>query len=220
VRIVRPVVCLALAVSLTAAGAAGAATRPKPKPVKPVCNLVVDPAGDATVGVAPADDALDIVSADVASDAKSFTAVIRVADAAAVQQSQLGSEVQITFELAGAVAPVFIQYNNSAYGGKAFQYGVIGQGDAGSTSPTGDAIGVVDTAKNEIRMTVATSAINEFGKAKPGAKVSNLTVATAQLVGIAPNPTGVYAYNSLAVDDATGSKAYIAGYPSCVKPGA
>jgi len=215
-RIARPALCLALAASLTAAGVAGAATRPKPKPV---CKLVVDPAGDATLGgPAAADDALDIVSADIASDAKSFTAVIRVKDLAAAQMSQLGSELQMQFELPGAVAPAWIGYNTSAYGGDAFQYGLIGQGDGGVTSPTGDAVGIVDTAKNEVRMTVAVSALNELGKAKPGTRIANLTASSAQLLGISPNPSGVYAYNSVTVDDAAG-KAYIAGAPSCVKPG-
>lgn len=214
-RIARPALCLALAASLPLALAAEAASRPKPKPV---CNLVTDAAGDAAFVAAPADDALDIISADVASDAKSFTAVIRVKDLGAAQVSQLGSELQIQFELPGAVAPVWIGYNTSAYGGDAFQYGVIGQGEGGVTNPTGDAVGIVDTAKNEVRMTVAVSALNELGKAKPGSKVANITVSAAQLVGVAPNASGFYGYNAFGVDDAAG-KAYVAGAPSCVKPG-
>lgn len=218
-KLARPALCLALVASVAAAGAAGAVTKPKPKP-KPVCNLVKDPAGDASAQPPlPNDDSLDIISADVASDAKSFTAVIRVKNVSATGLSQLGGDLQVQFDLAGAVAPVWIGYNNSAYGGQAFQYGVIGQGQAGSTAPTGDATGVIDTVKNEIRMTVPVADLNGLGKAKPGAKVSNINVATSQVAGVAPNPTGVYAFDSLPVDDAAGTKSYIAGYPSCVKPG-
>jgi hypothetical protein len=219
-KLARPVLCLALVASVTAAGAAGAVTKPKPKPLKPVCNLVTDPAGDATPQAPlPNDDSLDILSADIASDAKSFTAVIRVKNVAAQGLSQLGSDLQVDFDLAGAEATVWMGYNNSAYGGQAFQYGVIGKGDAGSTSPTGDAVGIIDTAKNEIRITVPVADMNALGKAKPGAKVSNITVSSSQVAGIAPNPSGVYAFNSLPVDDASATKSYVAGYPSCVKPG-
>jgi hypothetical protein len=220
-KLARPALCLALVASVAAAGAAGAATKPKPKPLKPVCNLVTDPAGDASAQAPlPNDDSLDIIGADIASDAKNFTAVIRVKNVSAQSLSQLGADLQVDFDLAGAVSQVWIGYNNSAYGGKAFQYGVVGQGQAGSTSPTGNATGVIDAVKNEIRMTVPVADINGLGKAKPGAKVSNISVATSQVVGVAPNPSGVYAFNSVPVDDATGTKAYVAGYPSCVKPGA
>jgi hypothetical protein len=215
-RLYRPALAVALIASVTAAGAAGAATKPKPKPV---CNLVLDPAGDASLQAPlPSDDALDILSADVASNAKSFTAVLRMKNVSASGASQLGHDVQISFDLAGADAPVWIGYTTSAYGGDAFQYGLIGKGTGGATSPTGKATGVVDKAKNEIRMTVPVADLNALGKVKPGAKVSNLAVMASQLVGVAPNATGVYAFGSESVDDAAGRKSYIAGYPSCVKP--
>jgi hypothetical protein len=132
---------------------------------------------------------------------------------------QLGRDIQMQFDLAGAVAKVWIGYTTSAYGGDAFQYGLIAQGEGGVTSPTGDAVGIIDTAKNEIRITVPVADMNALGKAKPGAKVSNITVSSSQVAGIAPNPSGVYAFNSLPVDDASATKSYVAGYPSCVKPG-
>ena len=217
-KLTRPALCLALVASVTAAGAAGAATKPK---VKPVCNLVVDPAGDASFqSPMPSDDAQDIIGADVASDAKNFTAVLRLKSVSSNGLGQLGRDLQMTFDLAGAEAKVWIGYTTSAYGGDAFQYGLIGKGDAGSTSPTGKAVGVIDKTKNEIRMTVSVADLNALGKVKPGAKVANIAVEASQLVGIAPNASGAYAFNPVVVDDAAGTKAYIAGAPSCVKPGA
>jgi hypothetical protein len=217
-RIARPVVCLAAVAALVGAGTAGAAVK---KPVvKPVCNLVTDPAGDASLqDPLPVDDGEDIVGGDVASDAKNFTAVIRLKDVSSSGLGQLGRDIQMQFDLAGAVAKVWIGYTTSAYGGDAFQYGLIAQGEGGVTSPTGDAVGIIDTAKNEIRMTVPVSALNGLGKAKPGAKVSNISVTGSQLVGLAPNPTGTYGFESLAVDEAAATKSYVAGQLSCVKPG-
>jgi len=215
-KVLRPATCLVVAVSLAVAGTAAAATKPV---AKKVCNLVVDPAGDASLQAPlPADEKLDIVGADVASNAKAFTAVIRVKNLSAATTSQLGNELRLQFDLPGAEAPVWFGYASSAYGGEAFQYGVIGKGTGGSTSPTGDAVGVVDTAKNEIRMTVSVSELSALGKAKPGSKVSNLSVTAAQLIGVAPNASGVYGFLSQPVDDATG-KSYVAGAPSCVVPG-
>lgn len=220
-RAARPVLALTLVASLSAAGAASAVTKPKPKPVKPVCNLIVDPSGDASLQPPlPSDDSLDIIGGDVASDAKNLTAVIRLKAAAASPQAELGRHIEMTFDLAGAVAQVWIGYDSSAYGGQTFQYGLVGQGTGGSTSPTGNATGVVDTAKNEIRMTVPLASMNALGKAKPGAKVSNIAITTAQIVGIAPNPSGAYANLPETVDDASATKNYVAGTPSCVKPGA
>ena len=212
-RIARPVVCLAVVASLVGAGAASAAVK-KPTP-KPVCNLVTDGGGDTVLP----DDGMDILGGDVASDAKSFTAVIRLKSVKSSGLGQLGRDIQMTFDLAGAEAPVWIGYTTSAYGGDVFQYGLIGMGEAGVTSPTGDAIGIIDQAKNEIRMTVPVSAMNALGKAKPGAKVSNIAVAASQLIGIAPNPTGTYGFNSQGMDDAAATKTYVAGQLSCVKPG-
>ncbi len=220
-KLTRTVVCLTLVASVAGAGSAVAATKPKPKPVKPVCNLVVDPAGDASLQAPlPGDDALDIVGADIASDAKNVTAVIRLKSVSSNGLGQLGRDVQMNFDLAGAEAQVWIGYTTSAYGGDAFQYGLIGKGTGGSTSPTGKAAGVVDKVKNEIRMTVSVADLNALGKIKPGAKVTNIAVSAAQLVGIAPNPSGAYGFASEDLDDAAGTKAYIAGSPSCVKPGA
>jgi hypothetical protein len=212
-RIARPVVCLAAVTALVGAGTAGAAVK---KPVvKPVCNLVTDEGGDTALP----DDGMDIVGGDIASDAKSFTAVIRLKSVKSSGLGQLGRDLQMTFDLAGAEAPVWIGYTTSAYGGDVFQYGLIGMGEAGVTSPTGDAVGIIDVAKNEIRMTVPTGAMNALGKAKPGSKVSNIAVTASQLVGIAPNPTGTYGFNSQSMDDAAGTKSYVAGQLSCVKPG-
>src|SRR3954453_15356447 len=80
----RAVVVAGVAVAVSAAGVANATPRAaKPKPVPAGCNLLTDPTGDALfapVGTGlsqfPADPNGDILSADVASDAKNVTAVL------------------------------------------------------------------------------------------------------------------------------------------------
>src|SRR5437764_15191751 len=68
-------VTAALAIALTGASAhAAAKKKPAPKP-KPVCHLITDPATD---GPPSGDSSLNIISADIASNASAITAVIRV----------------------------------------------------------------------------------------------------------------------------------------------
>lgn len=211
--VLRSAAAAAVGLSLVIAGHAGAAPKPKPKPV---CNLVTDSASDVT---APGDASQEILSADIASDAKNFTTVVRLKGIKATGVGQLGKEVRIDFTLPGGVAKAWMGWTSSVYGGDTFQYGLIGQGAGGSTSPTGDAAGSIDVAKNELRMTVPTSAMNELGKAKVGNKVTDIVVTASQLVGVAPNPSGAYAFFSESVDSAEASAAYTTGTPSCVKPG-
>ena len=63
-RLVRLATCAALAGSLLVVGTSHAA-------VKPVCNIVLDAKGDADIanGIGQ-DDALDIISGDLATDKK------------------------------------------------------------------------------------------------------------------------------------------------------
>jgi hypothetical protein len=75
----REVVLCALAVCLVSTTAAGAATKVKPKP--PICNMIVDDAGDGASSVGGPvvkSDALDIRGGDVATGAKTLVGVLRL----------------------------------------------------------------------------------------------------------------------------------------------
>jgi hypothetical protein len=191
------VAAAAIAPLLLGAGAAHAA-KPKPKP-KPVCNLIADAKGDATgTGFGnngPNDPALDIVSADLATDATRLTAVIRVAAlAGSTDTAPTGRGYDVTFSVKGTTFAV---------------RGVLSP--AGDRWYDGNGTGVVDKAKNEIRITVP---LAKFSVAiKPNDVLTGLKANTWRYVGGTANvPMG-------RVDDAATGATYKVGSPSCVKVG-
>jgi hypothetical protein len=207
VQLVRPVLALVAGAGLVLAGPAGAASAPKP-----VCNLVTDQAGDASVQPPlPSDDSLDIVSADLASNAKSVTAVLRLKSlGAASPYSVTGRNYYLLFNVPGATNPVYFSAESDVTG-TTYHWGDLETVNGlGSYTSKGTATGVTDVAKNEIRITTSVSDLAVVGKAKPGNKLSALHASTTAVLGVLVAD----------VDTADGSKSYVAGAPSCVKPGA
>ena len=208
-RMLRPALAVALVASVTAAGAAGAATKPK---VKPVCNLVTDAAGDANgfvvtdtgLPVPPSDDNLDIVSADVASNAKVITAVIRLKALGSDSTAPAGSTVYFNFSVNGAEQ--YLNADLDGKGGATYTFGDF-TGASGGRTKIGDATGVLDAAKKEIRISAPVSGFKET--IKPGTKLTDLN-ALAQRLFVVFTPSA---------DSAEGSKVYAAGATSCVVPG-
>jgi hypothetical protein len=205
VKLVRPALAVAVGASLVVAGTAGAVTKPKP-----VCNLVKDAAGDASVQPPlPSDDSLDIVSADVASNAKNVTAVLRLKSLGATSPySVTGRNYYMQFDAPGAANPIYFSAESDATG-TSYHWGDLETANGlGTYTTKGDATGVTDVAKNEIRMTVSVRDLADLGKTKPGNKLSSLHASTTAVLGVLVAD----------VDTADGSKSYVAGSPSCVKP--
>jgi hypothetical protein len=197
------------------AGAASAAVR-KAKPTPPTCLLVKDDAGDAS-GVSDNDDQLDILSADIASDAKLVTAVIRLAaDPAGVDpQAPLSKGYYFAFDVAGLDRPLYMSASVSPTTGNSFSWGTIDPSANGTTrTKAGAATGTI--ANKEIHITVPVADLASKGKVNPGSKISGLTVDAYWVAG-SPGP-GVSGGFLEAGDNATG-KSYIAGAKSCVTPG-
>jgi len=206
VKLVRPAVTVAALACLAGGVTAHAAV------AKPVCNLVTDPAGDASVQAPlPSDDSLDILSGDVASNAKNVTTVMRLKNLSATSPvAQTGRNYYALFSIPGSANPVYFSLEEDATG-QSFNWGDLepGAGGVGTYTRKGDATGVVDTAKNEIRVTVPVSDLSALGKAKPGTKITDLNFSTTAVLGVLVSD----------VDTADGSKSYVAGTASCVKPG-
>jgi hypothetical protein len=211
VKLVRPALALAVGTGLLVAGTAGAVTKPKP-----VCNLVKDDAGDASdsfiaSGVYPTNlDAVDIVSADVATNAKKLTTVIRVKKLATSDPTAPGG-LHWKFFFNVGDTQIWTQALAPPGSAPSFRYGTI-DGTTGTSKSLGDALsGALDTAKNEIRVTISLSDLPD--KPKPGSKLTTL----------APNAGRYYSAGvslSDSTDSAEGSKSYTVGAPSCVKVGA
>ena len=198
-RALRLAVTAATGLSLLAAGGAVAAP-------KPVCNLVSDAAGDVMLPSA----ALDVVSADIATDAKKLTGVIRVAKLANSDgTAPTGFAYNFRFKVAGSPTQFYLLASNvpSPIGQTTFEYGTI---ELNRLTPLGDAKGVLDLAKNEVRVTAPTA----LGPVtvKPGTKIVDLQAITQRRFVVLLSTA-----DSTVIDE---KRTYTAGTPSCVKPGA
>ena len=208
-KLVRPAVSLAVLACLAGGVTAHAAARP-------VCNLGTDAAGDGNgapllgvVGAGPSDDAYDITSFDVANDAKSFTSVIRVKKLATTSStSPSGLHWDLQFGVLGDTYQLSAHVSSS---------GTLAELDSVDTTQNtyqkiDDATLVLDTAKNEVRVTVSPK---EFGRLVAGkTRITDLQAVAGRYYDV----PGVVQGND-ATDGATTSKTYTAFAPSCVKPG-
>jgi len=194
---IRRVSVLVAALLVVAGGTAQAATKPKPKP-KPICKLVTDPSGD----VSTSDQSLDITSADIVSNGRQVTTVIRVAKL---------SEQDLT-----------------APGGRYFefdwQYDGTGYSTTAITTPAGTefyavtspAKGVFDWAHNEIRVTADVDSFPGHPTYRTGALITNFRLHSDQGAPKMPIPV---TFGFLG-DTGQGAKTYPVGAASCVKLGA
>lgn len=180
----------------------------------PSCLLVADPKGDLKVD----DDALDVVSADVASDGTSFTVAIRVADLTTpASTSPAGAnytlslrlpEARLEFLASLAVThpPQYVVRTRSTHGTSDAWLDLAG------ASVSDRVTGVVDTARDEIRVTVPMADLARYG-GRPGARAESLHVMTWRTVPLVVD-------TFVASEDwADGTRSYKLGTPSCLTPG-
>ena len=209
---VRPVLALVLTAALAAGGAASAAPKKKPKPpAPPVCNLVVDATGDDGA-VFPHSESLDLTGADIASDAKTVTAVLRVAKYTESDgnTAPTGRSWYLDFSVPTGEAPLWLGVQVTPTG-TLFRYGWV---DGSIHRSLGEVTGVIDAAKNELRVSAPTGIWADRGAVKPGSKLTGLVASSYNFVGVAA------AGGSLQPGDtAESSKSYVAATPSCVAVG-
>jgi hypothetical protein len=208
-RLARPAVAAGVVAAFALAGVASAA--PAKPAAAPVCNLVTDDKGDAAVGPLPSDPNLDVTSADVSSNGKVVTAVIRLASYSDTDaQSPMGRTYYFGFNAPGATNQIYLSVGVDPALGTTYDYGDL----EGSlyTSKGSDATGAIDAAKGTLTVT-APADLGGLATLKPGVKLTGLEVKSTALVGVAGS--GLVQ----TVDTATGSKPYAVGTPSCVVPG-
>jgi hypothetical protein len=199
--------------------------------VKPVCNLVLDGTGDTFLARAqdgnapgPQEDGFDIVSADIASDAKTLTAVIRVKKlSSAIQTSPLGAGFAFDFTLPtsplqGSMRAVFVT-------GQAPYFEATYKDPSVPNSPStflATAKGFADTKKNEVHISVPVSVFSNLGPIKKGTPIQPAgdAATTGRAVPTSPGTAGQpVATRYVFADVATESKLYKVGTKSCVTPG-
>lgn len=218
-KITRVAIAVTLGVSALAAGHASAAVK-----VKPVCNLVTDAPGDAFffAGSGPTTDSLDVLSADVATNKHNITAVVRVKKLAATDPtfSPTGLQWNFTFTAEGQdftftalTDPTGKPTYEASYSDKTTGQGNLYAGDT--------VTGVFDVAKSQITMTAPIDVLAAQADFKVGSKLTGLDAAAGRIIAI-PEATGKLGGGSLLTlnpasnDDATSTKEYVVGAPSCV----
>lgn len=226
-RLIRTSALAAAGLSLAAAGVSVAAT-----PSKVACNLVTDAAKDtfavrAQDGQAlygPQEDALDILSMDIASDKTTLTGVIRVAKlATSVQSAPNGIDFRIGFTLPDQDPTKGNFFLNARFtgGAPAFLLGLrtVVAGGQSTTAKLADGTGTFDTTKNEIHISVPVSAVTSGSAAlTKGSKISLAGLDQTSARNVTVNPaTGIG--TATFADVAASETTYIAGAKSCVTPG-
>ena len=191
---------------------------------KPACNLAEDPAGDTFLlryqdqyrpqgaPYGPQEDAMDILSADIASDGKVVTAVIRVKNLeAAAPTSPGGVGYTLDFLTPKSEFTMYLRALKTG-AGTTFEAGFKEPLPVGVTTVNtslGTVQGVLDAAKNEVRITAPLSVFDSQGGIKSGNKLTLGEITTGRIAG----PRTVFA------DVVVGEKSYTVGAASCVKPG-
>lgn len=207
-RLFRATTAVAVAGTLVGAGISQAAARAKPS-----CNIVTDAKADADIaGGAGQDDSLDIVSADLASDRRALTAVIRVVKASPASSSyKYGSTWRMDFTVSGVPLSISAVSDRN---------GVVGQyaysDTTGSHIIGSDGAVTIDQVKNEVRISIPTLAFREHADLKPGTLVTKVSAVTGGVVNI-PGEGNVRVPTTDVSDTTDGT--YKLGKVSCVKPG-
>lgn len=180
---------------------------------KPVCHLLVDRKADATQlyaapeGLAPNDPAIDIRSADIASNSKQVTTVLRVTELAKLGVTSPGGYVwYVYFSIDGQE---FFTEAKAGPAGDSFSVGYVGAEGIRTALAKPAAKGTFVADRNEVRVSFAAAQLTELRPFRKGTRMYGLRALAARSAGPAV----------LQADEATGGKAYHDSTPSCVKPG-
>jgi hypothetical protein len=204
-------------VALAAIFVAVAAVGPSGRVEAAACGQITDRAGDAMDQAGP-NPSLDILSADLASDATTITGVVRVKELAETSPTTPQSRNYYLL-FSTDKPPVRMFLLATLYQGGVARFG---WGTVAPTDPLGllvlydDGFGVVnrgegflDLAKNEVHISALVSDVAAKGNVKPGSKLSKLQADTFYAIG-----TFIFE-----ADTAAGKGHYVAGAASCVVPG-
>jgi hypothetical protein len=222
-RVSLALAALTAITGLSAGGAHAAA-------VKPSCKIITDSPGDAKYnGAAAGSDSDDIVSADLASNAKTLVAVIRTKTLTYPDpQWAPGRVYSISFALKGMDADeIFVAARTDPQG---VQY-ILGHRAPDATLPITTSYvdaavtGNVDPAKGEVRINVPLSALAKLGKAGKGTVIKGASAKIERIVGQGAVPSQEVGGKRVPIgglllqfdisDGAT--KPYTLGASSCVK---
>jgi hypothetical protein len=217
-----PLACASVLLGALLADPAPATTR-----VRPVCHLVTDPRGDAeTLAVphVPGTDTDDLLSADVASDGRTVTAVLRlVAMQSPDPVAPGGRGYVLTFARRGGPTTYFLAARTYLTGTR-YQYGVYADDLLGRSyvKVLGLGTGTISTTRREVRVNAPVAGLLPRGT-RNGTTLVELRASVYRQWGQEPMEDPDLApvhvpMVATAVDEGVGDR-YVIGTPSCVKPG-
>jgi hypothetical protein len=194
---------------------------------RPACDLVTDAPGDTTAGPpqapVPTDEpSLDVVSADVSVNAKWVTTAVRVKKLAPGRGTAPDMWRWSAIFAAGSTTYLLDARwgQGGLYGSVGTLAGYDGQSPTWFESEIATKVRVtLDEQRNEIRATVARSALDRSGGVAIGQRLTTLRAYSwhehTAYVSVFARPGGEYDI----ADWASSSKTYVAGARSCVRPG-
>jgi len=212
---------------VTAVGLGSAGYSPLQAATRPACDLVTDHSGDTTAGPpqapVPTDEpSLDVVSADVSVNAKWVTTAIRVKKLAPGQGTVPDMWRWSAIFAAGSTTYVLDARwgQGGIYGSAGTLAGYDGQSPSWFESEIAAKVRVtLDEQRNEIRATIARSALAGSGGVALGQRLATLRAYSwhehTAYASVFARPGGEYDI----ADWASSSKTYVAGTRSCVRPG-
>lgn len=202
---------------------------------KPVCNTITDPKGDTFAiraqdgqgAYGPQEDALDIVSADLASDGKVVTAVVRLASLnRAIATSPAGFTVGVDFLIGSSATHVVrLQGVHTRDGGDRFEVSAKATNAVPNSPSTyvGQVTGVVDQKKGEVRISAPAALLATYGAIKAGAKLipneAESATSSRAVPAITSTPGQPMTTRGPFADIASSGKTVLVGAKSCVVPG-
>jgi hypothetical protein len=198
---------------------AGTATTAHAAPAQ-ACRLVQDAAGDASdqlngTHVGPDEADLDIVSADIASNATTITTVVRVQHLGTALEAAGRRNLYRFFFHVGNREQNVVTLATRSVDGEKFAAIVPTEGtDVPGTDTEIAATGVFDVAHDEVRVSLPVKTANWNRRLPRGVQLTQLVAGTYRGVG-AEAAGGADA--STSIDWAGNGHSYVAGTPSCVR---
>lgn len=186
------------------------------------CQLVTDSRGDTSQqGVVPTDEpALDILSADVATDAEWLTVAVRVVKLD-IPESGVPPMRRWSVLLTTGDGVRYIVQARQGHGGTAGDVSVVDGDEDGvwTQTPVQAQVRVhLDTVRAEVRISLRRGELGDSGGLRPGKRISGLRAVSWHENTLAV-PVLKLAGEWDGADDARSERSYVAGSPSCLKPG-